>query len=852
LTLASGATLDVGTGQGLSGNSNNTLGEVRLQTGSQLKLSEYGAVSGTPAVNVGRRFIVENSTADQPTIIEGARAGTTTGAFIHVRSSDAEVHFGAYTHMNINQTGPLLTASLADVLVGESTRIEATTGNGFTGNTMIKSFRMEDYSHIELQERPSNNSNVRRFYVQDSFVTGNEVLLDSKRQATSGNAAFLQLEEANARFISGNNNQMTISQRGAIFTGVAATSELHFGKENTINLTSGQGLTGSTGSTRRMVIGEATKVFVYEHATNDNQPFVRLRDELKLEAESELHIQRTSNRNAEAIRLTRPNSEFTMDERSKLAVEGRGIAFYGATTTNVYVGDQAEIDSKASSGFTGRRTIRSFVTGKEAKIHHTEATSGNLTAETNMADSPFRVSHTFTLGENTKFTLLRERNQNDAGAIRINNKSGVATLKKGAEMSIKQVGGAFYAPRGASFVMEDGASFYANTSNGFNSSTRRFSQMTIGKNTDFHVTDGGMTVNRSTSRPMIDIANAITIGEDAQFLVETDVNRSELVYFRNSRANLNINDVKRFELIHPATRAGNSRTTLQRLIRSGTNTNANGLSIHFGNQKVSLWTGTGEEPAEEFLNVSGTLRINQNSGSNPSWGTFNGESRSRYLSVQNSEGTIESLNGTDFTAAISGNNYRRLVFSEPEGLVARIDALSDQSTEITGSMYEDTDVTRITYTNTNGEIVELDKNSERIEWGDYRDEHQLYRYFRIPLRENERLETESEVSIFLSKPSIEIYTDTTARKTVIKGVNYEAYNITLDRFKINELPTKEALDALILQESRAQAANVLTEADMTEDFRIVETDLTRDVAEDGTYYAVLEVGNKAYQMTIGI
>lgn len=108
------------------------------------------------------------------------------------------------------------------------------------------------------------------------------------------------------------------------------------------------------------------------------------------------------------------------------------------------------------------------------------------------------------------------------------------------------------------------------------------------------------------------------------------------------------------------------------------------------------------------------------------------------------------------------------------------------------------------------------------------------------------------MSIFLSKPSIETYVDVTARQTVIKGVNFEAYNITLDRYKINELSTQEELDTLILQESRAQAANVLTEADMTDDFRIVETDLTREVDEDGSYFAVLEVGNKAYQLTVGI
>ncbi len=59
------------------------------------------------------------------------------------------------------------------------------------------------------------------------------------------------------------------------------------------------------------------------------------------------------------------------------------------------------------------------------------------------------------------------------------------------------------------------------------------------------------------------------------------------------------------------------------------------------------------------------------------------------------------------------------------------------------------------------------------------------------------------MSIFLSKPSIETYVDVTARQTVIKGVNFEAYNITLDRYKINELSTQEELDTLILQESRA-------------------------------------------------
>ncbi|OTE82806.1 hypothetical protein B1K96_39100, partial [Escherichia coli] len=109
LTLATGATLDVGTGQGLSGNSTSTLGEIRLQAGSQLKISEYGTVSGTPAINVGRRFIVENSTADQPTLIEGTRTGTTTGAFIQLRSANSAIDLGEHTQTKVSQHGPMFT-----------------------------------------------------------------------------------------------------------------------------------------------------------------------------------------------------------------------------------------------------------------------------------------------------------------------------------------------------------------------------------------------------------------------------------------------------------------------------------------------------------------------------------------------------------------------------------------------------------------------------------------------------------------------------------------------------------------------------------------------------------------------
>ncbi|WP_429962045.1 BspA family leucine-rich repeat surface protein [Enterococcus sp. AZ083] len=211
-------------------------------------------------------------------------------------------------------------------------------------------------------------------------------------------------------------------------------------------------------------------------------------------------------------------------------------------------------------------------------------------------------------------------------------------------------------------------------------------------------------------------------------------------------------------------------------------------------------------------------------------------------------------NSTEFMANYDGSSPGTYIWERvaPEQLVASIDRVSDQSQTITGYATESVDELTISYQTTSGDKVVLEKDDPRIVWGDYQESNQQVRQFQIDLIGNERLETETKVTITVAKPSVETTGDRTEEQTVIKGINYQANNLTLDRFKINELSTQEELDALILQESRAQAANVLTEADMTDDFRIVETDLTREVDEDGSYFAVLEVGNKAYQMTIGI
>jgi surface protein len=188
----------------------------------------------------------------------------------------------------------------------------------------------------------------------------------------------------------------------------------------------------------------------------------------------------------------------------------------------------------------------------------------------------------------------------------------------------------------------------------------------------------------------------------------------------------------------------------------------------------------------------------------------------------------------------------------PEELVAQLAPVSDQSESITGYMTEAVDSLKITYQNTAGNTVTIERDSPRIEWGDYQDTQQKIRYFQIKLAENERLATDTSVTLFLSKPSANTTGDVLESRRVIKGIDYRGNNITLDRLAINALASDEEVEQLILRESRGVARDLLTGADLSNDIRLIETDVTREIAEDGTYYALLEVGNKAYQFLISI
>ncbi|WP_431410535.1 hypothetical protein, partial [Enterococcus entomosocium] len=943
LTLATGATLDVGTGQGLSGDSTSTLGEVRLQAGSQLKLSEYGTVSETPAINVGHRFIVENSTADQPTIIEGTRTGTTTGAFIQLQSANSSIDFGENTQTRISQHGPMFTgvasttiviqdhvkmnnqhsngfngnvavnsiaigdqvditisepsnatvgqayrtffatssvqigshttidvprtrttssastsnvviglassngkitigdyseiavnqrgafvnASLAQVTLGKYSKLTGVLGNGFTAGTLVDQFELLEGAEINVAEH-STSAAANAFSVQRRFFLGEKAAINYSRTSSAADP-FIALGSTStaSQFLSEANATISLNQVGPLVTG-RSTTDIYIGEANTINLQTAQGFTGGTSSAasstiRRLHVGDHSEITV-SGRSNANVDFFRFREEIKLGREAEVTVNHTTRQAARAVfRLTLANSKFTMEEASKVEVDTGGRFIQGVSTSDLVFGENSYTRINAARGMTGNTSVRSVILAQKAEVHMTEPTTSNIqNSAVGHNYARIRVAQRVELLDNAKMTSKRDRTTYDSRFIQLGNANSFVRIGKGAQMDVNQSGGIFRVTTTSNLILEDEAVFNGvarglNTQGGGNGSSNHsnsFANITVGKRAEFFLTDNrnGMgTTAEFTNRPLVNVRNTFIADEDSTVTLETIRNKLQVLYFRTANAQLNVKNVALFEISHPTTRTGQANAQLQRLIRSERNTVANGLKINVNNQKFSVWENAAlETPTEEFINIYGTMRINRNGGNPfPYGGTGSAEARSRLLSGEQLDGSLESLERqTDIYQVIAKNNYNKIRFSEPEGLVARIDALSDQSTEITGSMYEDTDITVISYTNTDGELVELDKNSERIEWGDYRDENQLYRYFRIPLRENERLETETEVSIFLSKPSIETYVDVTARQTVIKGVNFEAYNITLDRYKINELSTQEELDALILQESRAQAANV--------------------------------------------
>lgn len=818
-----------------------------------IKLSEPANATTTTAYSV---FLARNEIEiGQNTQIDFKQTRTTaTNALFRFSLANGQLSINQRSEITLETRGAFVVGASAALYLADFSKVSGKVGQGFTGTAVIKKMELGTQSEIELTEHATNTDTVM-FNIQESFKMNDQASLRVKR-TSARTAALIKLSGTNSYFQSANGCLLDIYQVGAAFEGLR-TTKLLFGPQNTVDITSSRGLTGSSGyladSIYSLDIGAETAMTLTEHpSVNVAQNFIRLRNALTIREGAELKINRSSNRTTALIRLAYANSTFTMMDNSQLAVKASGAVLSGKSSTQVVLADNTDVDIESGYGFTGNVSIHSMTIGKNAHIQLREPTSGTMPA-TSLSVPAIRVAKYFVLGENATLESTRGRTTSDSRFMRLNSANSFVKLEKNAVMKVNQRGGIFTPTATSRFELAEGATFDGVTAYGFTQSARRFKELSIQKGAAFHLTDEGANPGSGTAftgRPMIDVGEKISVEEDATFTVKTGINRSQLLYFRSGGANLTISDAEQFELTHPSTRSGSSSANLQRLIRSGINTNSRGLKINIANQKLALWTSTQENPNEEFINVSGQLRINRNNGVRPGF-TLTSEGRSRFIHADEISGAETSKTGSDIYSTIQKNNYRRLLLSKPEGLVARIDPLSDQSDKITGYMYEDADVIEIRYMDLAGGSHLIEKDSPEIVWGEYRDADENYRYFTLALGDT-RLETDTEVSIFLSKPSIETFIDITSTAKVIKGLDYEAFNATLLKDTVNGFTDDEQLHQHILAETRVAVQNVLTQEDLTEKARVIDTNLTRSVTEDGTYYATIEVGHKAYQFTVAL
>ncbi|WP_157456047.1 hypothetical protein [Carnobacterium maltaromaticum] len=886
LTIKDNATIDNTHSFGFTGSV--AVDSIDIGNNVSLMINEpSNAVVGT-AYNT---FFARNkfTMGNNSTIVAPRMRTTATGdgnSLIRLNLSSGTVNIGENNLIEANHRGALIHAPQSEVTIGENTEVTATLGRGVTNASVVQNFVLKNGATMIINEHTGNMVNNARFNVRGKFLMETNSSIKSTRTSVT-TTPFVALSVASSQFIMEEKTKLDIHQTGAMVTGLN-TSDVIIGNDSVLDINSARGITGSDGGTstvlRKIDIGQRTKVILTEHATNANQNYFRFRDEILIREDAEVIARRTSNNAIALMRLTRPNSKLTMLDGSSLDINQLGPALRGESTTDVSLGNNTKSTINTGRGFTQNNTIRSFTLGNEAEFTYEQPTSGNLAPAASLNVAAFRVSQRFELGQNAVFKATRDRTTTDSRFIWLTGANSVVQLGKNSTFDVSQSGGIFQVQPSSNLNLDQGAKLNVLTERGLNTGSggtasqnvnNTFRTITVGKEADFTVKDGWgnqRTTAEFINRPLVNVGTTLNIGEGADVLLETTINKSVssgVLYFRQGNANLNLDNVNSFELGHPTAVSGGSNGNLQRLIRSSTNTAAAGLRINSTNQKLSVWEGantTSEtSPTEEFLNLSTLIRINRNNGNSANglpanWtGGMNGTSRSFLMTVESATGTIASTNkNTDIQEVIAKNNYSRIRFSEPEGLVARINPISDQSTEIKGFMYENSTIAKITYENTDGETIEItpdsvSENGERmIQWEEYRDENELYRFFTIKLKDNERLETGTNVNVFLSNPEDEFYTDFDMDTLVSKGVEYEAFNITLDMAEINKLSSEEELHQLIIKESMATAKNILTKEDLTDSIRVIDTNVTTAVSQDGTYIATLEVGNKAYSFDIGV
>jgi hypothetical protein len=897
--ISRGVVINAVMGLGFTGTSTEAsavLQRIVIEADASLNLRQNTATA-VPFFRVAQEFDMEGSaslTARRGTT-EDNNNQTQLSSLIQTMQPNATIRIGS---LDVIQVGSIVsgnteasvgTAQTTDVTVSAGAQWTVATGRAISGGgtgvleaslgNVMRSFRIEDNVTMSLNRHPgtvaANNEDQARFRVRNQFTIGNHVTIVSSRAshhnepftaanngALNHSNAFIYFTHSGSNFQMGQNSTLTVNQIGRVLqSGGAGGTTATIGEGSVIHANTLQGLTG-------------------------NNPEHRL-NTLTLQKEAQLHLRQPisgtfyntgAGTRQEAIWL---NGNLTLGEGAQLTARRNQTAF--TTVADHARAALIRIENANATVRLGRNSLMDL--NQRGGFFRLENNlNGRLILEEGATfKGTTNTGLTVSDGENFRRTFMEIFIEPDAEFILTDqreapyNGNNSAVIIAGSDLI-----------RTTHMHIAEGGRFEAYQATN-KPSLIRFG----GTNPRLDVNEGGTfsAVAAGTGNAVIrfQTANAqLNIHDNGIFKAIATGNVDAVIRFDGQSSSFTINNANYVEIRHPIARSGasNAPTNTQRLIRSITNTVAAGVSIHVNAQSVQLWTGAntdanlGRAPLETWRNITSTLRINRNGGvandANHGSDLHNGaigtaEFASRFMTVQGAPqiavtptgviGTPQSIeNETLFHHAIARNNYTRLVFSQVDGLLAVLDPLSDQRTSIRGYMFEHAEVAKFTYTNTDGELVEINlhdvtKNGRRmIIWENNWRENEAYRYFYIELEDDERIVAGRNVDVFMTH---EGYTDYEMSVPVIKGVNYNAFNFTLEIPTALSITDTSEFHQLLIERAHASAYDVLTNLDLTGAINVVGGEILTitdfsDPNVEGLYDVVFEVGNHAWQFSVTI
>ncbi|MFM2488422.1 hypothetical protein ABW365_09430 [Enterococcus avium] len=253
---------------GLTGNGNSYFDSVIVGAGSQLEINNVE--NGFSSIRARRSFVVEDSSEQKPTQLNGRRGNTASSAFIQMDQQNAEITIGDYTQIAVEQLGPMITGTSGTTIdIRNHVMIDNEHSFGLTSSVAVESIEIGDNCSINLTE-PANaatSTAYSTFLAQKTISIGQNTTIDFKQTRTTATNALFCLSATDGQLNIGAASTISAETRGAILQASLATVTLN--DYSKVIGTVGQGFTGGT-VVKKIDMKDSSEIILTEHNNNTN------------------------------------------------------------------------------------------------------------------------------------------------------------------------------------------------------------------------------------------------------------------------------------------------------------------------------------------------------------------------------------------------------------------------------------------------------------------------------------------------------------------------------------------------------------------------------------------------------